>query len=82
MFGGLWPARTHLNVVVSVVVKVENPVELALHGHMEILRVLDTLAEGLPGVLLHLDVVELPGKSWLHENNYSKCQSERIIIAL
>ena len=73
---------THLNVVVSVVVKVENPVELALHGDMEIIRVLDSLAERLPGVLLHLDVVELPGISWLHQNNYRKCQTERIIRAL
>ena len=57
---------THLNVVVSVVVKVEDPVQLALHGHMEILRVLDSLAESLPRVFFHLDVVELPGNSWLH----------------
>ena len=69
-------------MVVSVVVKVENPVQLALHGDVKILRVLDSLAESLPGVLLHLDVVELPGNSWLYENNYGKCQSERIIIAL
>ena len=63
MFGLQWPARTHLNVVVSVVVKVENPVELALHGHMKIVRVLDSLAESLPGVFFHLDVVELPGNN-------------------
>ena len=53
-------------MVVSVVVKVEDPVELALHGHMEILRVLDSLAESLSGVFFHLNVVELPGNSWLH----------------
>lgn len=50
----------NLNVVVSIVVEVEHPVELAVHGHPEVLRVLDALAERLPRVLLHLDVVELP----------------------
>lgn len=50
----------NLNVVVSVVVEVEDPVQLAVHGHSEVLRVLDALTQCLPGVLLHLDVVELP----------------------
>ena len=56
------PVLTYLNVVVSVVVKVENSVELALHRDMKIIGVLDSLAECLPGVFFHLDVVELPGK--------------------
>ena len=76
------PVLTYLNVVVSVVVKVENSVELALHRDMKIIGVLDSLAECLPGVFFHLDVVELPGNSWLHQNNYRKCQTKRIIRAL
>ena len=52
--------ETHLNVIVSVVVKVEDSVQLTLHGDVQVLGVLDPLAERLPGVLFHLDVVELP----------------------
>ena len=51
---------SHLNVVVSVVVEVEDPVELRVHRDPQVVRVLDALAERLPRVLLHLDVVELP----------------------
>ena len=53
---------SHLNVVVSVVVKVEDPVELGVEGDPQVVRVLDALAQRLPCVLLHLDVVELPAK--------------------
>ena len=53
---------SHLNVVVSVVVEVEDPVELGVEGDPQVVRVLDALAQRLPGVLLHLDVVELPAK--------------------
>lgn len=47
-------------MIVSVVVKVEHSVQLTLHGDVQVLGVLDPLAERLPGVLFHLDVVELP----------------------
>lgn len=53
--------RPYLDVVVPVVVKVEDPVQLAVYGDSQVVGVLDALAEGLPGVLLHLDVVKLPG---------------------
>ena len=59
---------THLNVVVSVVVQVEDSVQLTLHGDVQVLGVLDPLAERLPGVLFHLDVVKLPGTE--HGVNY------------
>jgi hypothetical protein len=52
--------EAHLNVVVPVVVEIEDAVELALLGHVNVLGVLQTLADRLPRVLLHLDVVELP----------------------
>ena len=52
---------THLNVVVSVVVKVEDSVQLTLHGDVKVLPVLDSLAESLSGVFFHLDVVKFPG---------------------
>ena len=51
---------SHLNVVVSVVVEVEDPVELGVEGNPQVVRVLDALAQSLPRILLHLDVVELP----------------------
>ena len=56
----LLDSSSHLNVVVSVVVEVEDPVELRVHRDPQVVRVLDALAERLPRVLLHLDVVELP----------------------
>ena len=56
----LLDSSSHLNVVVSVVVEVEDPVELGVHRDPQVVRVLDALAERLPRVLLHLDVVELP----------------------
>ena len=49
-------------MVVSVVVKVEDPVELAVNGDVDVLSVLDSLAQRLSGVLFHLDVVKLPEK--------------------
>ena len=47
-------------MVVAVVVEVDDPVELGLGGHVDVVGVGDALGQGLAGVLLHLDVVELP----------------------
>ena len=49
-------------MVVSVVVEVDHSVHLAVHGHVDVVRVLDALAQGLSRVFFHLDVEELPGK--------------------
>ena len=49
-------------MVVPVVVEVEDPVDLAVVAHHDLVGVGDALAQGLAGVLLHLDVVKLPGK--------------------
>ena len=49
-------------MVVAVVVEVDDPVELGLGGHVDVVGVGDALGQGLAGVLLHLDVVKLPGK--------------------
>merc|ERR1712172_300230 len=38
----------NLNVVVSVVVEVEDPVELGVEGNPQVVRVLDALAQSLP----------------------------------
>ena len=51
---------SYLNMVVPIVMKVKNPVELTVPGYSDLLGVLHALAQGLPSVLLHLDVVELP----------------------
>ena len=52
--------RTYLDVVVAVVVQVEHSVDLAVPEDSEVVLLFDSLAHGLPRVLLHLDVVELP----------------------
>ena len=49
-------------MVVPVVVEVDDAVQLRLHVDVEVLWVLDALAEGLPGVLLHLNVVKFPAR--------------------
>lgn len=57
------PGRvTHLNVVVPVVVEVDDSVELGVQVDLDVLGVLEPLAEALARVLLHLDVVKLPEK--------------------
>jgi hypothetical protein len=54
----LW--TPYLYVVVPVVMKVQYSVYLRVTAYMKIVCVLHALADGLPRVLLHLDVVELP----------------------
>ena len=51
--------ETHLNVIVPVVVQVDNAVELAVHGDVDVVGVGVAFAQGLAGVFLHLNVVEL-----------------------
>lgn len=58
----------YLNVVVSVVVKVEDPVDLGVASDHEILDGLDALLHRLSRVLLHLYVVELPEKERIKTN--------------
>jgi len=48
-------------VVVPVVVDVEDPVQLGVLGDVELGVALDAFAQRLPRVLLHLNVVKLPG---------------------
>lgn len=52
----------YLDVIVAVVVEVDDPVQLGLGGHVDVVGVGDALGQGLAGVLLHLDVVKLPAK--------------------
>jgi len=52
-------AEAYLNVVVAVVVQVEHPVDLAVLVHVYVFGSLQTLADGLPRVFLHLNVIEL-----------------------
>ena len=53
---------SYLNVVVSVVMKVQNSVQFTVNGHVNIFSILDALTESLSCILFHLDVVKLPGK--------------------
>lgn len=50
----------YLNVVITVVVKVENSVDFGVATDSEILGVLHALRNRLSRIFLHLDVVELP----------------------
>ena len=50
----------YLNVVITVVVKVENPVDFGVATDSEIFGVLHALRNCLSRVFLHLDIVELP----------------------
>lgn len=50
----------HLYVIVSVVVKIQHAVQLAIHGDSQIFSVLDSFAECLSRVLFHLDIVKFP----------------------
>lgn len=50
----------YLNVVITVVVKVENPIDFGVATDSEILDALHTLRNCLSRVFLHLDIVELP----------------------
>lgn len=49
----------YLKVVGFVVVHVERPEEFGVAAHRQLLDSSHTLIDSLPGVLLHLDVVEL-----------------------
>lgn len=60
----------YLNVIATVVVKVEHPQKLTVLGHVQVFGHLDTLAESLAGVLLHLDVVEFTGRE--REREYKR----------
>lgn len=50
----------YLKVVGLVVVHVERPEEFCIPAHRQLLGCCHPLVDGLPGKLLHLDVVELP----------------------
>ena len=49
-------------MVVPVVVEVDDSVELGVHVDLDVLGVLEPLAQALPRVLLHLDVVKLSAR--------------------
>ena len=68
---------THLDMVVAVVVEVEDAVELALPAHVQLLGALHPLAQRLPRVLLHLDVVELPAMEGVLDTRIYDCFYKR-----
>lgn len=53
---------THLNVVVSVVVQVEDTIDFTVDSDVDVIRVGDAFTQGLTCVFLHLNVVEFPVK--------------------
>jgi hypothetical protein len=60
----------YLDVIVPVVVQVDDPVELAVHVDVDLVRTVETFAQGLSRVLLHLNVVEFPANT--RKTNFSK----------
>lgn len=51
--------HTHFDVIVTVVVQIENPVDFTVFAHVYVFGTLQALADGLPCVFFHLNVIEL-----------------------
>lgn len=51
--------NTHLDVIITVVVQIENPVDFAVFAHMYVFGSLQALANGLSCIFFHLNVIEL-----------------------
>lgn len=47
-------------MIIPIVVQVEHTVDLAVVAHMDVVHILHAFARRLPGVFLHLNVVEFP----------------------
>ena len=67
-------------MIVAVVVEVQHPVDLALGADVDIVRVGDALAHGLPGVFLHLNVIKLPAKKEKIKLRLENCYSTVVKI--
>ena len=63
-------------MVVPVVVEVEDSVELGVSRDVDFFRVFDAFAEGLTGVLFHLDVVKLSERKRREIKNEVKSNNE------
>jgi hypothetical protein len=51
----------YLNVIIAIVMEVKHTVNLTVHANVNVVDALDTFADRLAGVLLHLNVVKFPG---------------------
>jgi hypothetical protein len=51
--------KTYFNVIVSIVVQIEDPQQLSIHGDFNVLWSSDSFCMSLSGVLFHLNVIEL-----------------------
>lgn len=51
--------KTYLNVIIAIIVKIENSVQLIIRVHMDIFSDFDSFRQCLSCIFLHLDVVEL-----------------------
>ena len=49
---------SHLNVIISVVMKADDPVKLGILRNVQFCVTLGTLGQGLSGILFHLDKEE------------------------
>lgn len=50
----------YLNVVIAIVMQIEYSVNFTIHVDVNVVDALDTFADSLSGVLLHLNVVKFP----------------------
>lgn len=53
---------THLDVVAAVVVEVEDSVDLTLDADVDLVGAAQTVAQRLPRVLLHVNIIKFPVK--------------------
>lgn len=53
----------YLNVIIAIVMQIKHTVNFTIHVDVNVVDALDTFADSLSGVLLHLNVVKFPAKS-------------------
>lgn len=52
----------YLNVIIAIVMQVKHTINFTIHTDVNVINTLDTFADRLAGVLLHLNVVKFPEK--------------------
>lgn len=53
----------YLNVIIAIVMQVKHTVDFTVHVYLDVIHTLDTFADRLTGILLHLNVVKFPAKN-------------------
>lgn len=53
----------YLNVIIAIVMQVKHTVNFTVHADVNVVHTLNTFADRLSGVLLHLNVVKFPANN-------------------